>query len=763
METGNQGEAVSALRRAAARWAFWPTLVVFVAATVALAAAERRLTTATLSPLQTALILAGYFTLPTAVVLAYRWMRHGTASYTPLVAGLVGGASAVVLAGGAYWHCSGTGTQVLTQIVWIGELFFGTASMPFGDVPGCPAQPPISLAIAQVMALGVLSLAAVKLVLKFSEGFVQRRKVRRARNLALIVGSSDRVAYADAIAADCEPDALTVSIGEDAIDHKVSVPQRAVLHLSGQLTNPDFFRSLLGRRREANLREIHLVDPDATTNLRWFDAVRDAVGDPPEGRAVRALVRIENPWAAEEWRRSALDTGGWIVDAISSYETTSYELLRQITNRKHDRIILCGSGALALAVCEVASQVRRELAGVTQALAEKDRPAPDGYVPEVTLLGPAARALSENHAVHQRRFGNAETSFDVVEAPVTREWVERVAGTAASPAIVFTEAEETLPIEVAARHEHWAIFAFDDGATGIAERALVGGCRTFGLALHHAEDEPVGEWERMARQVHEVYLATTTNLTRPTAKPWAKLSSFYRESNIRQVTNLIATVRSMGFSWGANEDGAPAGSGILTDSQILRLAEAEHTSWREYYEGHGWVRGPRDDANRRHPSLVSWNELDQIDRDITVTGVRASLVMLESFGYTPHVPWQPFERSGEVTAVRLEEELTWTTDDGQSLTGHAGDWLVTGPDGKQWTIGDHQLRETYRHVDGDVWRRSGEVSARPAVHGEAILTREGRLIASAGDWIVKDAEGNVWAVPADHFAANYRRAEPAGD
>lgn len=116
-------------------------------------------------------------------------------------------------------------------------------------------------------------------------------------------------------------------------------------------------------------------------------------------------------------------------------------------------------------------------------------------------------------------------------------------------------------------------------------------------------------------------------------------------------------------------------------------------------------------------------------------------------------------RSGEVTAARLDHEITWTTDDGQSLTGQAGDWLLTGPDGKQWTIADDKLHATYRLIEGNVWRRQGVVMARPALPGERVQSREGRVTAVSGDWVVREDDGNMWTVPAGHFAANYREVE----
>ncbi len=765
------GKSTSRLKAATA--GFWLSVALFVATTAALALAERRLSTATLTPLWTAVIVLTYFLFPTAVVLTFWLMRRGTRSSIALVAGIVGSVSAVALATGAYWNCSGTGTPVLTQIAWVGELFFGTAAMPFGQVPGCPAEPPLSLGIAQVMALGVLSVAAVKLVLRFSENVVQRLRIRRATNLVLVVGAGDRAAYAEAVACACEPETLTVSIGEDIVGKQVA-PREGVLHLSGQLGTPDLFRSLLGRKTETNLRAVHLVDPDTTTNLHHYDAVRDAVADATSVRPIRALVRIDNPWAAEEWRRGALKTDGWIVDALSSHETTAYEVLRQIMAERHDHLIVCGDGLLALAVCEVTSQLRREIDAIAAALkkaapteaapTDQDAPTPQERVPAVTLLGPGARALGENHTVHQVRFGNPESDFAVDESPLTRDAVERLAGKETSPVIVFTEPEETLPVELAARHENWAIFAYQPGATGVADRALVGTLRTFGLALRHAADEPADEWERMARRVHEVYFAQYGHEGGPAAKPWSQLDPFYRESNLRLVTNLVRSAQDAGLSWGAPE-GAPAGSGTLTEDQIVALAQAEHESWRAFLQRHGWKPGAvRDNARKIHPALLPWDILAEADRQKARTSVLTSLAMLESFGFVPHQTtgwrrWQDYERSGEVTATRLDRPITWTTQDGQPLNAAAGDWLVTGPDGTQWTIADDKLHATYRQVDANVWRRHGVLRARPAVAGEIVRSHEGRVLAGHGDWVVQETDGNMWTVPAEHFAAHYREVE----
>ncbi|NCD19939.1 MAG: hypothetical protein EOL89_08150 [Actinobacteria bacterium] len=731
----------------------------FAVATLVLAAAGDRITVATPSTTARLAIVLGYLGLYGALVAVHRRSREGAAAHSSLVAGTVGVVAVIALGTGAYWHCAGDELPVVTQVLWIGKLVTGEAAAPFGEVAGCPVTPPVSLSIARLLALGIVSLGAVKLVTSFSQPIVQRGRVRRASNLILVTGTGDdALPYAAAVARASEPGTLTALVVEHSAENTTTA-HGTVVQLADQPGSPSFLPSLVRRKGATALRALHHIDPDTESNLNAFELVRAAVGRPTAGATIRATVRIEDPWAAEEWRRGALANDGWVVDAISSHEATAYELLAQIQSGDHDIVVVQGSGALALAFCAAAAQLGRELSCVRSTL--PDEPAAVERLPRIVLFGPGAGTLAENHAVHQRRFANPVGELAVVEAPLTRVGVEEAVGDARNPALIFMEDAGTLPLDLAVRHP-WTILVHDRGATGVSSRALVGNARTFGLALRHGEGAVVDSWERMARRGHEIYLCRYGTGTSPAARQWEELSAFYRGSNVRQVVTLVGTAPQVGLSWKAG-GGAPAGAGAVTADQLARLAEAEHESWRAYYLQHGWRYGPtRDDTRRMHPSLKPWQDLSEADRRKTGDGVRDSLTMLENFGYLPHqtgeFPWVRYARQGEVTAVQLEAATSWTTSDGQVLTARAGDWMLTAPDGRRWSITEAKLRESYGPREGNRWGRTGHVEARPAFLAESLTTLEGRYVAQPGDWVVRDEDGATWAVPADHFEENYRPA-----
>ena len=83
-----------------------------------------------------------------------------------------------------------------------------------------------------------------------------------------------------------------------------------------------------------------------------------------------------------------------------------------------------------------------------------------------------------------------------------------------------------------------------------------------------------------------------------------------------------------------------------------------------------------------------------------------------------------------------------------------GDWHVEA-DGETWSVRDDIFQNSYERVDGNQWRRRGNVFARPAQPGETIETLEGPATASDGDWVVRGADGEEWPVPAREFAERY--------
>lgn len=117
--------------------------------------------------------------------------------------------------------------------------------------------------------------------------------------------------------------------------------------------------------------------------------------------------------------------------------------------------------------------------------------------------------------------------------------------------------------------------------------------------------------------------------------------------------------------------------------------------------------------------------------------------------------WHRYQRIGEVWAWRLTTPREWQTDAGDSLRGEAGDWWVVSPDGAFRTVAATVFPTDYEHVDAQVYRRRGIMSARRTTARETVMSLEGPSTAEAGDWILLDESGNTWAVPDPVFRHGY--------
>jgi hypothetical protein len=307
----------------------------------------------------------------------------------------------------------------------------------------------------------------------------------------------------------------------------------------------------------------------------------------------------------------------------------------------------------------------------------------------------------------------------------------------------------------------------------------------FGLTMEAPSSLPVDSWERAARVVHEKYRLTTgqhqrLDVSKPSHRAWEELDPFLKESNIRQVTTVLAAAESLGRSWGPVVSGVtPDGlvtSAEVSASELDAMAKIEHTSWMKYLQDNGWRYGPqRDDRRHIHPSLRAWDDLTPADREKTREGVANALSVLNQLGYRSTVlrpqvgrsdrgspsSWVEVTRRGEVTAVRSDAPWTWTSESGETMRGEAGDWRVTNESGRSWSVAPKIFASTYEHVNGNRWRRTGRAWARLAVSGEVIKSLEGRQTAADGDWVIRGSKGDEWVTSSDHFAASYEIGAPS--
>jgi hypothetical protein len=624
---------------------------------------------------------------------------------------------------------------------------------------------PLALQFARLAQLLVLLVAFTSAVTALLRTQVDRIRVRSSPRLSLVLGADTTSApLLPALATDAErytlavvtPDPLAAWVGQArAAGWRVVITDpRRVETLVRLLARP-------GRRHA--LSRLAVLAPDSTESQRLMTAVQAAVDGRrpvPGNHPVRALLRMDEAWQAEDWRRRYLSRiPDWIVDTISENEVTARLLVDHMVERAVDAVVLVGQSDLTFAVVAELAQRGREH--------ELDPKRPS--MPGVTIVGRNADHVLEEHVLSQRRFGNsqldrvrAETSLglDEVVASAVDEYV--------APAVVFSGdvsvADQRLATRLGASYPGLLVYSRHSEVIGLGTDPLLAQVRAFGSTLDAGQGRPVDSWERIARLVHENYVREYPDPHDPARRPWNELAPFYRESNVRQVLTVLGSAVAVGRSWGVSGRTASSPS----PEQLDEMARREHESWLEHHQRAGWTWATtRDRAAKKHPDLLPWAQLSDESREKTRRGVLETLALLETLGYRsfddPYATWVRFRRRGEVTAVRRNEPWTWTTSDGTVMHGNAGDWEVTDDDGTTRSISPSIFEKTHEPLDGDRWRRVGEVRGRLARPGEVVHSLEGDQTARPGQWVLRGVEEEEWLVPAEHLEQSYERvdAEPS--
>ena len=124
------------------------------------------------------------------------------------------------------------------------------------------------------------------------------------------------------------------------------------------------------------------------------------------------------------------------------------------------------------------------------------------------------------------------------------------------------------------------------------------------------------EINRRARLMNEIY---NEGSSAPTA--WEDLSAFLRQSNITAADHLIVKARYLleddSLTELSTEDCRRAYERYreLYAERADLLQEMEHRRWMRFYQMYNWQYDPvRNNAKRRHPMLLPYEELDEADR-----------------------------------------------------------------------------------------------------------------------------------------------------
>jgi hypothetical protein len=706
-----------------------------------------------------------------------------------IIAGLALISAALGLA--TYWRCrDDSNPTFFTPIVWTVELVKGGRANQSLLAGPCPAQTPVALDVAQLCALAAVFLSVVGVAMALFQSRVDRLRVYFARSVTAIVDvDEDSQSMVSAVARSIDQRSTLALITTDPDQPGVQQARaEGARVLIVNSTDPVALESL---SLWGKLDRLYLLSADPSSNLLRLATITACLSSVDNRVRIPLIVRIDDPWQAEAWRSQHF--GGsdarWAADAVGKYEVTARQLLdRIIGSGSVARVLVCGASRLTLALCSDLSQ--RQL--------EKDYySAPgDPPLPRVILVAENADEYEEDHKLSQRLLGVSGDGLRV-EAVAQAPTVSLLSSLLREPdspgetAVILVDddgstgsaVDATTGTRLAARFPTTPIYAWDPNAEVTDDRlSIVGRLSTYRLSMDMPNGQAQDDWERAARLIHDRYAAESGHKT-AASLPWAELDEFYRESNRRQVRNVLWMVETLGGHtwnvWDSDQTVVPVtnmrGREPLEQLRLLgfehgaavAMARAEHEDWRRFYEKAGWRYGkPRDDARKVHDKLVDWSEIES-DPDLlerALSSLATTLVKLRELGYrsrpiTDEAAWQQFRRTGTVRAEQRSEPWTWKTRSGEAVNAQAGDWLVReSDDGEAWSVRDDIFRARYRHIDDDRWRRHGVVTARPARAGEVIETLEGKVTAAEGEWVVRGEQGEEWPVPADEFARRYEKA-----
>lgn len=693
------------------------------------------------------------------------WWRHRRAQRSlGLVALAVATGSVVVLGIGSYVACSAPGLAAgwTTVIRVLGLVLNNYETSVFGTEAGCAAGVPPALQMARLTLLVILVVGATRAVVALARNQADRVIARLRRDKVIVTGlTAEAIGVLVKLVAESpagrEVVVLTPDAGASWLRAARTAGARVVI---ADPAEPEALRPLLQLGRRRALSGLYLLAPDAAANLailRSVETITASLADAP-GAPLRALVRIDDPWQAEDWRRRRIAAAPpWIYDAIGVHEVAARLLAERLAGR--DRIVVCGRSPLVLALCAEFAQLARERAVLGETTA----------APVITLLDPGAEALLTEHRLRQARFGNSEGQQVAARAAdADHAGVRELLAGAQRPAVVFAAAPgaagDALATHLAALEPDWLLLAWRAGTTGIAAEPVMAQLFAYGPGLDAGAERPLDSWERIARLAHERYRRANPGNTGDSGKPWAQLPEFYQQSNLRQITTVLQAAVAADRTWGAvTEHGTGGAPG---PEQLELMARLEHESWCRQYRAAGWGwAAQRDRQRKRHPDLLDWHQLPEASREKTRQGVRASLQLLATLGYhsvpDPRRAWRDVERRGEVSAEQLIAPWRWRLHDGTPMRAEVGDWRVSDESGRRWSVAPDAFAASYTQLAEGRWARTGIVQARRAHRGELVRTLEGEAIAGEGDWIVRGAGGEQWPVTAEQFALSYRAVEQA--
>ena len=162
-------------------------------------------------------------------------------------------------------------------------------------------------------------------------------------------------------------------------------------------------------------------------------------------------------------------------------------------------------------------------------------------------------------------------------------------------------------IEICAALNNWLYHVPTTGHLASASHLLDDRLDTLAAQIHHTWYD--GNQAKIAAALAENRPTDAAVLrAKPTFKAWEQLTEHQKDSNRTAADHIEVKIRAVGLD--------PAQSDLLevwrnlTAEQLDVLSRVEHERWSAPLWINGYIAGERNDALRKHPNLIPYDELD---------------------------------------------------------------------------------------------------------------------------------------------------------
>lgn len=147
---------------------------------------------------------------------------------------------------------------------------------------------------------------------------------------------------------------------------------------------------------------------------------------------------------------------------------------------------------------------------------------------------------------------------------------------------------------------------------------FTGDISAFGLPNQTSSFELIIEekLDKMAQAIHEYYLEELPPASTPRSSqlPWKQLPQEHKDANRQAANHIPVKLRAINCQEVALSDRRQEAE--LSTGEIELLAKMEHNRWKAERLLKGWTYAPeRDDTNKKHPCIVPWEKLPEIEKE----------------------------------------------------------------------------------------------------------------------------------------------------